>query len=53
MPEFNMPLLKDIHGALVEVKPLIDVGSQGISPQSVRKINEITTRLDSAIVTKE
>ncbi len=53
MPEFNMQLLKDIHGALVEVKPLIDVGSQHISPESVRKINEITTRLDSAIVTKE
>src|SRR5213595_950607 len=30
MPEFSMPLLKDIHGALVEVKPLIDVGPQAI-----------------------
>lgn len=53
MPELKMQLLKDIHGALVEVKPLIDVGPQHISPESVRKINEITTRLDSAIVTKE
>src|SRR5947209_15005816 len=25
MPEFNMPLLQQIHGALVEVQPLIDV----------------------------
>lgn len=53
MPEFNMQLLKQIHGALVEVKPLIDVGAQHISAESVKKINEITTRLDSAIVTKE
>jgi hypothetical protein len=53
MPEFKMQLLKEIHGALVEVRPLIDVGPQEISPESVRKINVITTRLDSAIVTKE
>src|SRR5712672_1005532 len=51
MPEFNMPLLKNIHGALVEVKPLID-GPHTISPEAVKKINEITTRLDSAIATK-
>ncbi len=54
MPEFNMELLKQIHGALVEVKPLIDVTpTQRISPESVKKINDITTRLDNAIVTKE
>jgi hypothetical protein len=53
MPEFNLQLLQDIQGALVEVKPLIDVGDQRISQQSVKKINEITTRLDYAIVTKE
>lgn len=53
MPEFDMPLLNDIKGALGQVKPLIDVGNQKISPESVKKINEITTRLDSAIVTKE
>ena len=53
MPEFNLRLLQDIQGALVEVRPLIDVGDQRISPQSVKKINEITTRLDYAIVTKE
>ena len=53
MPEFNTPLLQNIHGALVQVKPLIDVGDKRISPESVKKINEITTRLDSAIVTKE
>jgi len=52
MPEFNMQLLKDIHGALLEVRPMI-AGPQKISPESVKKINEITTRLDSAIGTKE
>jgi hypothetical protein len=53
MPEFQLDLLQEIRGALVEVKPLIDVGNQRISPQSVKKINEITTRLDYGIVTKE
>lgn len=52
MPEFNMKLLQDIQAALVEVRPLIDVGNNRISPESVRRINEITTRLDESIVTK-
>ena len=54
MPEFKTqtPLIDQIHGALVEVKPLIST-SQKISPEAVRKINEITTRLDTAIVTKQ
>jgi hypothetical protein len=54
MPEFKSqtPLIDQIHGALVEVKPLI-TSTQKISPEAVRKINEITTRLDSAIVTKQ
>src|SRR3954469_10115465 len=54
MPEFKSqtPLIDQIHGALVEVKPLI-ASNQKISPEAVRKINEITTRLDSAIVTKQ
>ncbi len=54
MPEFNTQLLKQIHGALGEVKPMIDVGpDQRISAESVKKINDITTRLDTAIVTKQ
>jgi len=53
MPQFRMQLLQDIEGALVEVKPLIDVGDKRISAQSVKKINENTTRLDYAIVTKD
>ncbi len=54
MPEFNMDLLKQIHGALVEVRPMIDVGpDKGISAESVKKINDITTKLDNAIVTKQ
>src|SRR4051812_27817731 len=54
MPEFKSetPLIEQIQGALVEVKPLIG-STQKISPEAVRKINEITTRLDSAIVTKQ
>jgi hypothetical protein len=54
MPEFKSqtPLIDQIHGALTEVKPLIATPSK-ISPEAVRKINEITTRLDSAIVTKQ
>src|SRR6202011_2091982 len=51
-PEFKMGLLQEIQGALVEVKPLIQ-GGQKISPEAVKKINEITTRLDYVIVTKE
>ena len=52
MPEFNMKLLQDIHTALVEVKPLIDVGDAHIPPASVKKINDITTRLGDAITKK-
>lgn len=52
MPEFNMKLLQDIREALDEVHPLIDVGDAAISPASVKKINEITSRLDEAIFTK-
>jgi len=52
MPEFNMKLLQDIQAALGEVRPLIDVGDASISAASVKRINEITVKLDEAIVTK-
>ena len=52
MPEFNIPLLGQIKGALVEVKPLIDV-DKPITAASVKKINEITTRLDDGIITRK
>lgn len=52
MPEFNMKLLQDIQTALKEVRPLIDVGDADISPAAVKRINEITTKIDEAIVTK-
>ncbi|MFN2621313.1 MAG: hypothetical protein ABR611_00560 [Chthoniobacterales bacterium] len=52
MPEFNLKLLQDIHSALMEVKPLIDVGDAHIPPASVKKINDITTRLGDAITKK-
>src|SRR2546426_3796566 len=53
MPEYNLRLLQDIQGALVEVKPLIDVGSARIPAESVKKVNEITTRLGHGIVTRD
>src|SRR3977135_2811512 len=52
MPEFNLKLLQDIHAALIEVRPLIDIGDAHISPASVKKINDITTRLGDAITKK-
>jgi hypothetical protein len=52
MPEYNMKLLQEIQTALVEVRPLVDVGTAGIPPKSVKRINEITTRLGEAIVRK-
>jgi hypothetical protein len=52
MPEFNLRLLQEIQAALGEVKPLIDVGDAHISPASVKKINEITTRLGNSITKK-
>jgi hypothetical protein len=51
MPELNLPLLGKIQNSLVEVKPLIDSDSP-ISATSVKKINEITTRLDEGIITR-
>jgi hypothetical protein len=53
MPEFDLPILHQIQDALVEVKPLIDVGDRRIPPETVKKVNEITTRLGQGIVTKD
>jgi hypothetical protein len=53
MPEFNLPIIHQIQDALVEVKPLIDVGRARIPPESVKKVNEITTRLGHGIVTRD
>ena len=52
MPELHIPLLNQIQDSLGEVKPLIDV-ERPISPASVKRINEITTRLDDGIVTRK
>ena len=52
MPEFNMKLLQDIHSALVEVRPLVDVGDAHIPAASVKRINDITTKLGDAITKK-
>ncbi|MEP6698213.1 MAG: hypothetical protein ABJB09_00640 [Verrucomicrobiota bacterium] len=51
MPEFNIKLLEDIQKALAEVRPLIDKRT-AIPSASVKRINEITTRLGDAITTK-
>src|ERR1043166_9528689 len=53
MPEFNLPIIHQIQDALGEVKPLIDVGSAHIPPETVKKVNEITMRLGQGIVTKD
>jgi hypothetical protein len=53
MPEFNLPILREIGDALLQVKPLIDVGNARIPRESVKKINDITTRLGSGIVTRD
>ena len=45
MPEYNLPIIQQIQNALVEVKPLIDVGGRNIPAETVKKVNEITTRL--------
>jgi len=55
MPEFveKAPIIRDIQSGLGQVKPLIDVNATRISADSVRKINDITNKLDSGIVTKD
>jgi len=53
MPEFNLPIIRQIQDALVEVKPLIDIGDRRIPADSVKKVNEITTRLGHGIVTRD
>src|SRR6476469_7736485 len=51
MPEFNIPVIAEIKSSLQEVKPLIET-DEPISAASVKKINEITTSIDAAIVTR-
>src|SRR5438105_6561748 len=53
MPEFNLPIIHQIQDALGQVKPLIDVGNRRIPAESVKKVNEITTRLGHGIVMKD
>ena len=53
MPEYKVPILHEIQEALVDVKPLIDVGNRPIPRESVKKINDITTRLGNGIVTRD
>src|SRR5437868_662051 len=53
MPEFNLPIVHQIQDALVEVKPLINIGNARISVESVKKVNEITTRLGNDIIKKD
>jgi hypothetical protein len=53
MPEFDLPIIHQIKDALGEVKPLIDVGNARIPAESVKKVNEITTRLGNGIITKD
>ena len=50
---YDVAIVREIQAALVEVKPLIDMKGGQISAASVKKVNEITTRLDHGIVTKD
>src|SRR5437588_987813 len=51
MPQFNSKLVQDIQVVLGQVRPLIEV-REPISADSVKRINEITAKLDDQIVTK-
>ena len=53
MSEFKLPIVHQIQDALVEVKPLINIGNARISAESVKKVNEITTRLGNDIIKKD
>src|SRR5437016_11103489 len=53
MSEFNLPIVHQIQDALVEVKPLINIGNARISAESVKKVKEITTRLGNHIIKKD
>src|SRR5205809_6753968 len=53
MSEFNLPIVHQIQDALLEVKPLINIGNARISAESVKKVNEITTRLGNDIIKKD
>src|SRR6478609_1692320 len=53
MSEFNLPIVHQIQDALVEVKPLINISNARISAESVKKVNEITTRLGNDIIKKD
>jgi hypothetical protein len=53
MSEFKLPIVQQIQDALVEVKPLINIGNARISAESVKKVNEIATRLGNDIIKKD
>jgi hypothetical protein len=53
MPEFNGPMLDSIKEALMEVRPLVEAREKPISPAAVKKINEITTRVDGDILSRQ
>ena len=51
MPEYDLPVIGQIKDSLAEVKPLVETEKQ-IPPASVKKINDITAKLDTAIITR-
>src|SRR6201993_7493 len=53
MSEFNLPIVHQIQDALVEVRPLINIGNARISAESVKKVNKITARLGNDIIKKD
>ena len=53
MPEkYDVEIVRQIQTGLSDVKPLLDVKGR-ISEDSVRRINEVATRLDHGIITKD
>jgi len=53
MSEFNLSMLHQIQDALVEIKPLFNIGNARISADSVKRVNEITARLSNDIIKKD
>jgi hypothetical protein len=53
MSEFNLPIVHQIQDSLVEVNPLINIGNARISAESVKIVNEITTRLGNDIIKQD
>jgi hypothetical protein len=48
-----LPIVHQIQDASVEIKPLTNIDNARISAESVKEVNEITTRLGNDIIKKD